>query len=82
MSYHYSSVQSIIDVAKENGILKEVLIGKISQDELITPLQSAIMLKDYLCIRLIINLAKENGVLKEVLDVKGVLNQKDFLKRK
>ncbi|WP_264687234.1 MULTISPECIES: hypothetical protein [unclassified Wolbachia] len=80
MKEHYRSVQSIIDVAKENGILKEVLIGKISQYELITPLQSAIMLKYYSCIRLIINLAKENGVLKEVLDVKGVLNQKDFLK--
>ncbi|WP_265022409.1 hypothetical protein [Wolbachia endosymbiont (group B) of Ischnura elegans] len=80
MKEHYRSVQSIIDVAKENGILKEFLIGKISQYELITPLQSAIMLKYYSYIRLIINLAKENGVLKEVLDVKGVLNQKDFLK--
>ncbi|WP_458695139.1 WD_0033/WD_0034 family tandem repeat-containing protein, partial [Wolbachia endosymbiont of Nomada flava] len=65
------AVEKMLRVAKENGILKDILDATTTikypdgQEETCTPLAYAILRKDSIAVEKMLRVAKENGILKD-----------------
>ncbi len=77
------AVEKMLRVAKENGILKDILDATTTikypdgQEETCTPLAYAILRKDSIAVEKMLRVAKENGILKDILNTTITIKHKN-----
>ncbi len=77
------AVEKMLRVAKENGILKDILDATTTikypdgQEETCTPLAYAILRKDSIAVEKMLRVAKENVILKDILNTTITIKHKN-----